>query len=161
MALIGLVAFLADRAFKMFIMQNFYLGETRSFIPGLLQFNYVQNTGVAFGFLANHQWVPLVLTPLTLAALVIFLARNKFPCLVQRLALVCVMAGGLGNWVDRLLYGFVVDMIEPTFVRFAVFNIADIFITVGGITFVVAYAVSEWRATQGKCEEETGASDES
>lgn len=158
--LIGLVVLLADQALKWFILQNFYLGETRAFIPGVLQLTYVQNRGMAFGFLANHQWVPLVLTPFILGALSVFLAKNKSLCPVQRLALICMMAGGLGNWIDRLIHGFVVDMFEPVFIRFAVFNIADIFITLGGITFVVAYVAAEWRTIQAKRNMERESSNE-
>ncbi|MCL2589049.1 MAG: signal peptidase II [Oscillospiraceae bacterium] len=140
-----LLAFLLDRAVKMFVLNNFVLGETRGFIPGILQLTYAQNTGVAFGFLANHQWIPLVLTPLIMIGLGVLLWKNVFPCPVCRLALVAVMAGGLSNWIDRIAYGFVVDMFETVFMRFAIFNVADIFITVGGGVFLVAYFLKELR----------------
>ena len=146
----GLLVFLIDRVVKILILNNFALGETRSFLPGILQLTYTRNTGMAFGFLGGHQWIPLVLTPLILIGLGILLAKKMFPCRVCRLGLVALMAGGFGNWVDRIAYGYVVDMFEFTFIRFAVFNVADIFITVGGIVFLVAYFLSETRAMKEK-----------
>ena len=148
--LLALGIFVSDRLLKMYMIEHFALGETRDFIPGILQLTYFQNTGMAFSMLQNHQWVPMVFTPLLLLGLGVLLFRGAFPCNVQRLGLVAVMAGGLGNWVDRLLYGFVVDMFEPVFIRFAVFNIADIFITLGGIVFLVAFAVNEWKKEKAK-----------
>ena len=153
--LLGLLIFLIDRLVKILILNNFALGEVRSFLPGLLQLTYARNTGMAFGFLGGHQWIPLVLTPLILVGLGILLVKKMFPCQICRLALVAVMAGGLGNWVDRIAYGYVVDMFEFTFIRFAVFNVADIFITVGGIVFLVAYFSSEMRAMKAKGTEQT------
>ena len=146
----GLGILLLDRFVKVYVLHAFALGEVRPFIPGLLQLRYTQNTGMAFGFLGGFQWIPLVLTPLILVFLGWLLVRDSFPCPVQRLSMVSVMAGGFGNWADRLLYGFVVDMFEPTFVRFAVFNVADIFITMGVFVFIVAYLQAEWRAQQAR-----------
>jgi len=156
--LFGLGIFAVDRIVKLWVVNSFALGEVRAFLPGLLQFRYVQNTGMAFGFLTGHQWIFLVLTPLILGVLGVLIAKGMFPCPVQRLAIVAVMAGGFGNWVDRLVYGAVIDMFEPTFMRFAVFNVADIFIVVGGITFAVAYIVDEWR--KEKCGAQAESRDE-
>ena len=150
--LFGLGVFLADRLVKIYILGSFALGEVRPFIPRVMQLTYVQNTGMAFGFLGNYPWIPTVLTPLVMGAVLVVLLqmRDMFPSPVCRVALAGILAGGFGNWVDRLLYGFVVDMFELTFVRFAVFNVADIFITVGGAVFIVAYVVTEWRAERVK-----------
>ncbi|MCL2568997.1 MAG: signal peptidase II [Oscillospiraceae bacterium] len=152
--LFGFGIFAADRVVKLWIVNNFALGEVRAFIPGVLRLHYVQNTGMAFGFLAEHPWIFLVLTPLIFGVLGVLIAKNLFPCPVQRLAIVAVMAGGLGNWVDRLVYGAVIDMFEPTFMRFAVFNVADIFIVLGGIAFVIAFILDERRKEKAKVADE-------
>ena len=156
----GLLIFLIDRLVKILILNNLAPGEARSFLPGILQLTYARNTGIAFGFLGGHQWIPLVLTPLILIGLGVLLAKKIIACPVCRLGLIAVMAGGLGNWVDRIAYGYVVDMFEFTFMRFAVFNIADIFITLGGIVFLVAYFLSEMRAMKEKGTESTEESSE-
>ena len=153
--LLALVIFLGDRLLKVFILNNFALGEVQSFIPGLVQLTYVRNTGMAFGFLTNQQWIPLVLTPLILIGLAYLLFRKFFTCRWQQIALLAVMAGGLANWIDRLAYGYVVDMFELVFMRFAVFNIADIFVSLGGIGFLVAIFVSEMRRKKETATEET------
>jgi len=145
LALFAIGAFALDRIVKMWVLANFTLGEVRPFIPGLVQFRYTRNTGMAFSFLADHQWVFLIFVPLVLIGLGIALKKGAFPCPWQQLGLIAAMTGGLGNWVDRILYGSVVDMFEFTFVRFAIFNVADIFITCGAILFFVAYLIGEHR----------------
>jgi len=145
LALFAIGVFALDRIVKIWVLANFTMGEVRPFIPGFVQFRYTRNTGMAFSFLADHQWVFLVFVPLVLIGLGVAFKRGAFPCFVQQLALVAVMAGGFGNWVDRILYGSVVDMFEFTFMRFAIFNVADIFITCGAILFFIAYLVGEHR----------------
>ena len=153
--LFGLGILLADRLVKIYILNNFALGEVRPFIPGLMQLTYFQNTGMAFGFLGEHQWVPILLVPILVAVLLALIWKYEWlPCPVCQFALVGMIAGGIGNWIDRLAYGFVVDMFEFTFVRFAIFNVADIFITLGGVVLVVAYMASEWRTARAKRKEE-------
>ena len=148
--LLALAVFISDRLVKIYILANFNPGEAREFIPGVLQLAYFQNTGMAFSLLQDHPWIPMVLTPLLLLVLGVLLFRGVFPCRVQQWGMVALMAGGLGNWVDRLRYGFVVDMFEPVFIRFAIFNVADIFITLGGATFMVAFVICEWKKEQAK-----------
>lgn len=144
---------LLDRLVKQWVLATLELGEVRTFLPGL-RLTYFQNTGMAFSFLQNHQWILIALIPVVMIVLWICLARNMFPCPVQQIGIVCVMAGGLSNWVDRILYRFVVDMFEFTFVRFAVFNVADIFITSGAILFLIAYVFHEHK--NGKSAKQEG-----
>jgi len=158
--LFGLGVFLLDRVAKIAVLNHFTLGEARPFIPGIMQLRYIQNTGMAFGFLGDHQWISILLTPVIIAVLLVLLARNVFPCPLCQLTLGGIMAGGLGNWTDRLVYGFVVDMFEFTFFRFAVFNVADIFITVGAVVLIIAYALSEWRADRQRRLKAAESSDE-
>ena len=143
--LIALGVFALDRVVKMWTLANFALGEARPLIPGVIQLRYVRNTGVAFSFLADHQWILMLIIPLMLIGLGIALAKGVFPCPVQKIALVAVMAGGFGNLLDRILYGHVVDMFEFLFMNFAVFNVADIFITIGAPVLFIAYVLGEWR----------------
>ncbi|MCL2828577.1 MAG: signal peptidase II [Oscillospiraceae bacterium] len=150
MALIVLfvVVILGDQLLKHHILANFAVGEATPFIPHVLQLTHFQNTGMAFGFLQNHQWVPLVLTPALLLALGVLLFRRVIAHPLQRLAIVGIMAGGFSNWVDRLLHGFVVDMFEPIFINFAVFNIADTFIVLGGFTWAISFFIEEQRKSK-------------
>ena len=104
----------------------------QSFLPGLLQFNYVQNTGAAFSSFEGQQWL-FVLIFVILTGL-IFYEYFKKPMGFTELERWCIAAiygGGLGNMIDRVRLGYVVDMIETTFIEFPVFNVADCFITCG------------------------------
>jgi len=149
LALLAIGIFVLDRVVKAWILANFALGEVQPLIPGLVQLRYTRNTGMAFSFLATHQWVPMVLVPIVLIGLGFAFAKRAFPCLWQQLGLIAVMAGGFGNWIDRILYGYVVDMFELMFMNFAVFNVADIFITLGAILFLSAFVLGEWRKGKG------------
>jgi len=145
MALIALfvVVILGDQLLKHYILTNFAVGDVAPFIPHILQLTHFQNTGIAFGFLQNHQWIPFVLTPILLLGLGMLLFRRVVTHPLQRLAITGGMAGGLSNWIDRILHGFVVDMFEPIFINFAVFNIADTFIVLGGFVFIIGFFLEE------------------
>jgi signal peptidase II len=128
---------LCDRFLKLYIIRNIAFGERVPFIRGVLDLTHVENTGAAFGRLQGMRW-PLV--AISAAAVIVIFAliltrKVRRPFAVWSLTL---MAGGaLGNLVDRLLYGRVVDMFLLTFVDFAIFNLADCFIDVGGIALCI------------------------
>ena len=138
----GLVV-LADQALKQYVISTMDLGERIVLIPGVLRLAYVQNTGMVFGSLANHAWVPMVFVPLVKIGLIFIIIRNWFPGKLCQIALALILGGAIGNYIDRLRHGFVVDMFEPIFVRFAVFNLADVFIVCGGILFIFAHVLAE------------------
>ena len=128
----GIVA--ADQFTKYLTVANIALYEDVPFIPGLLQLTYVQNTGAAFSSFEGQQWLfALIFVILTV---LIFLEYRKNTMGFTRLEWWCITAvygGGLGNMIDRVRLGYVVDMIETTFIVFPVFNVADCFITCGSI----------------------------
>ena len=140
----ALIVFLLDQAVKLWVLNNFTVGEARPFVPGVLQLRYFQNTGMAFGILADYQWVLIVFVPIALILLGVYAIKGKaFPHKLQQYTLVAVIVSGFSNWVVRIAHGFVIDMFEPTFVRFAIFNVADSFITVGFIILFITTALSE------------------
>lgn len=110
-------------------------------INGLLRFAYVENRGAAFGLLQGARWFFLALTLAVLIFIAVYytrLPRTK-ESLFLRIPLVCVFSGAAGNFIDRLLNGYVVDMFEFTFIRFPVFNVADILLVCG--TIVMSYVM--------------------
>ena len=124
----------ADQFTKYLTVANIALYADIPFIPGLLQLTYVQNTGAAFSSFEGQQWL-FALIFLSFTALLIFEYFKK-PMPFTKLERWCIFAiygGGLGNMIDRVRLGYVVDMIETTFVEFPVFNVADCFITCGCI----------------------------
>ena len=106
------------------------------FLFGLFQFRYVENTGAAFSSFSNNTTVLSVLTAFILAGCLILLLSKKLKSKFMNVCLVLVISGGLGNLIDRISNGYVVDFIEPLFIDFAVFNFADCCITVGAILMI-------------------------
>ncbi|MCD8390788.1 MAG: signal peptidase II [Firmicutes bacterium] len=129
----------ADFAVKQFVLNNVALGETFGSLAGLVDFTYVQNTGAAFSILEGKMIFLSALSVLFCAAVAVYAlkARPKHPLLKTALAL--MFSGALGNAVDRVFYGFVVDFIRVKFIDFLVFNIADMAITIGAALIVIYF----------------------
>ena len=107
-------------------------GESLPLIPGLVNARPVSNTGMAFSMFSGKTAMLTVLTVLLVVGLTAWLViRPDQQTKLMRTGLWMVVGGGLGNIYDRLLYGHVIDFIELDFVRFAIFNVADVFICVG------------------------------
>lgn len=116
-------------------------GAPVQLIPKVLELTYVRNTGAAFGLLADNpmaKWIFAGLAVLFVIAVVILIARNSFNSKLASWSLALVAAGALGNLIDRLFNGYVIDMFSLKFVKFPVFNVADIFVTVFVVLFVIA-----------------------
>ncbi|KXT76310.1 Lipoprotein signal peptidase [Streptococcus sp. DD10] len=122
---------LFDQIFKFWIVANIQLGEIQSFVPGLVSLTYLQNTGAAFSMLENQQWFFIVVTIVVLSGSGYYLYKNRTGSLGLVTALSLVIAGGLGNFIDRLRLGYVVDMFHLDFMNFAIFNLADAYLTIG------------------------------
>ena len=125
-----------DQWLKIWSSANLAGSEPRALINGVLGLTYFHNTGAAFGFLGGAIWGRWVLTALVFAMLAVvgwyyFKLPNTRKMWLVRIPLLMIFGGGLGNWIDRVRLGYVVDMIEFLFVRFAIFNLADVFITIG------------------------------
>ena len=128
----------ADQLTKYLVVQNIPLRGQVEVIPGLFHLTYVRNTGAAFSIFQGMQWL-FALIFLVFTALVIWdLVKKAMPFTkLERWLIVCIYAGGLGNMIDRLRLGYVVDMIEVEFMNFPVFNVADCFITCGCILLLI------------------------
>lgn len=124
----------ADQIAKYLTVANIELFADVPFIPGLLQLTYVQNTGAAFSSFQGQQWLFAVMFVIfTGLILWEFYKKPMHFTKLERWCIAAVYAGGLGNMIDRVRLGYVVDMIETTFMEFPVFNVADCFITCGCI----------------------------
>lgn len=97
----------------------------------VLHLTYVENRGAAFGMLSEHRWVFMIVSTVAILGLAVFLFRFAPKNRVARYSLAMIIGGGIGNMIDRLLLGYVVDFIDFTLIDFAVFNVADSFVTVG------------------------------
>ena len=134
-ALLLFMAFVAalDQITKLLTVRHIPLfGEVRV-IPGLVHLTYVRNTGAAFSMFSGMRWLFLVLVLAFFAGAAYLIARGVLHRKTELWCLAAIGGGAIGNAIDRIALGYVVDMIEPEFVNFAVFNVADSFITVGAI----------------------------
>lgn len=109
---------------------------TADFIPGL-RFNYLENTGAAFGSLTGSTVILSILTALVLVVLLIVLGKKLLNSKILHWAVVLITAGGIGNLIDRVFKGYVTDFLEFTFIKFPVFNFADCLITVGAAVAII------------------------
>ena len=132
----GIVA--ADQVTKYLTVAYIELYQDVPAIDGLFHLTYVRNTGAAFSSFEGMRWLFLLIFAVFTALLVYELVKKTLP--FTRLEWWCIAAiygGGLGNIIDRVRLGYVVDMIEVEFIRFPVFNVADCFITCGCILLLV------------------------
>ena len=124
----------ADQLTKYLVLQTIPLHTQVEAIPGLFHLTYVQNTGAAFSSFQGMQWLFALIFAVFTVAIIWEFSKKRLPFTTfERWLIASIYAGGLGNMIDRLRFGYVVDMIEVEFIRFPVFNVADCFITCGGI----------------------------
>jgi signal peptidase II len=130
---------LADQFTKALVVANIPLGGHVAFLPGFLDFTYVRNTGAAFSSFEGMQWLfALIFLVFTLGIFYEYFRKRMPFSNFERWMIAAIYAGGLGNMIDRLRLGYVVDMIETQFMEFPVFNVADCFITCGCIALFVS-----------------------
>lgn len=106
-------------------------------IPGFIELRYSQNTGIAFSLLEDYPEALTIINTLIVLILVIYLLRSKSYSLMQHLPYLFIIAGGIGNLIDRYTKSYVVDFINPTFIDFAIFNLADCFLNIGVMLLIL------------------------
>ena len=106
------------------------------FLFGLMQFRYVENTGAAFSSFSDNTFLLSVFTVIVIGVGLVVLMTKKLKPMFINICLLLILSGGIGNVIDRIRLGYVVDFIEPLFIDFAVFNFADCCITVGAFMLI-------------------------
>lgn len=127
----------ADQGIKLWASANLQPVGAMPLLPGIVELRFCLNDGMAFSMLAGKQALLIGVTSLMLLAVLIMLFVRKMP-LAERIAWTLVLGGGVGNLVDRVLNGVVVDYINVLFMNFAIFNFADICVCVGVALLIVA-----------------------
>lgn len=128
-----------DQLVKYLVLNHIDLGAHVPFIPHIVELTYVQNTGAAFSMFEEHTWILALISLVMSLVLAVALWKNFFRHPVGKITLTLLLAGAVGNLIDRVFRGFVVDMFNVLFMNFAVFNVADICVVVGGIAAAVYY----------------------
>lgn len=137
--ILTLVLVALDQLVKYLVLTYIPLYGSVPFLPHILELTYVKNTGAAFSIFSEHTWVLALCSAVMSAVLALAVWKKFFAHPFGRTALTLILAGAIGNLIDRALRGFVVDMFHTLFMEFAVFNVADICVVVGGIAAGVYY----------------------
>ena len=137
----AVLVILLDQFIKRWVLLTLALHESANLIPGVIGLTHVQNTGAAFSILADQRWLLIGIACIASLLLIAILLRYD-DGFWGTLGLASVLGGTIGNLIDRISYGYVIDIFEFKFMNFAIFNIADLFITLGGITFLIYFIVS-------------------
>ncbi len=152
-AAIALGVIALDQASKLLILKFLYEDQLE-LIPGILRFTYVENRGMAFGLLADHRWVFMLLSVFGIALIAVYtylFVKDK----LGRVALSLIIGGGIGNMIDRVAYGFVVDFIDFCAFDFWVwvFNVADSAVCIGAglfFLYIILDTVKELKAQKAR-----------
>ena len=134
--LIGAVIVAADQIIKYFVVNNLKPLGSVSGIDNLFKLTYVENRGVAFGMFNDMRWFFVVLTSVLIAAIIIFMFIKRPGGKLFYIAAGLIIGGGIGNLIDRILYGYVIDYLSLSFFS-PVCNFADYAITIGVVLLAV------------------------
>ena len=135
--IIAFLIVLVDQASKYLVTLQYSMGGHLDIIPGFLRIAYETNSGGAFSIFSEHTMVLAIVSAVVCIAIIVLMITLKKAALAK-LSLGFILGGAIGNLLDRFVMGYVVDMFETLFIKFAIFNVADIFITVGAVLFVIA-----------------------
>ena len=127
----------ADQVSKYLTVKNIPLGGHKELLHGFLCLTYAQNTGGGWSIFSDHTWVLAAVSLVFFALMILAVAKKFFTGKAQLICIFAVLGGGIGNFIDRVRLGYVVDMIETEFISFPIFNVADCFISCGAIALVL------------------------
>ncbi len=137
-----------DQITKLFIVKNLYLGENITVIKSLLNITFCANTGAAFGMMGSGR-IPLIFVSLVFLSYLIFELKKNISNKTMTLFLTFVIGGLLGNLIDRIFRGYVVDFINLSIFN-PVFNVSDIFISIGCVLVIILMLKEEVNANKSR-----------
>ena len=152
--ILTLVLVLLDQAVKYWAFTKLSMVGTIPIIDTVFHLTYVENHGAAFSILQNQRWLFLILTPIIMAVIVVILHKKLIYAKTGRIGLYLILAGALGNLIDRIWHGFVVDLFDFRLIHFPVFNVADIYVVCGVALFFYYYLIQHNKLE--KAEKENG-----
>lgn len=133
-----------DQLVKYWTVTNLALHTGQPFIPNVLSLFYIRNTGAAWGILSGNM-VFFVIITIAICGGMIYWAHKAQRRRIEYIAYVLIFSGALGNFIDRLRLGYVIDMFKLEFMDFPIFNVADICLTIGVMVMILDTILSEWR----------------
>lgn len=136
--LAAVMLILLDQLSKQWIVNHIPLNAIRKCVPGIFSLTYLRNYGAAFSILQNQQWLFTVITLTVVGAACYYFIKNINGNFWFLFGLLLIISGGIGNFIDRLRLSYVVDMVHLDFMNFAIFNVADSYLTVGVMILFIA-----------------------
>lgn len=140
----------ADQGVKLWAVRALGPGGSLGLIPGVFHLTYAENRGAAFSILEGKLGFFVAVTAVMVGLLLYMTVKGYIRGVFGRVAAVFIIGGALGNLADRLCRGYVVDMFDFRLIHFAIFNVADIFITIGGVMLAVYFLFLEGKNLEGK-----------
>ena len=137
-----IVAFIVfiDQLTKFFVVKNMELHEEITVLKGFFNLYYVRNKGAGLGILSNARWVFMTLTTIIIILSIVLIVIDFFKHWLAELSIIFILGGGIGNMIDRVFLGEVVDFFQFQIKYFDfIFNVADVFVTLGTILFVIYF----------------------
>ena len=160
LALAAVFCVAADQAVKFLVVNTIALGESGPLLPPLLQLTCVYNYGAAWSSFSDARWLLIGLTAVGMCVLIWLLVRIVRHPLGQW-SLAVIIGGGIGNLIDRVRLGYVVDMLDTMFMDFPVFNVADVFVVCGTICALIYYLAFYGKSDEKNWENKTHGTDPS
>ena len=136
---------LADQLTKQLVVHFLDRSEPFDVISGIFRFTYVENRGAAFGMLDDKRWIFMVVSSIAIVALLVYMSKFAPPSKMLKIGLSFIVGGGIGNMIDRVAYGYVVDFLDfcafPNLWKW-MFNVADACVCVGA-AMVAVYLIAD------------------
>lgn len=132
---------MVDQIVKYWALHTLSTVTSIPIIQNIFHLTYVENRGAAFSILQNQKWLFLTLTPLIIIGIIWILYRNMVYTKCGKIGVYLILAGAIGNFIDRIWHGFVIDLFDFRLIHFPVFNVADIYVVCGVILFFYYYLV--------------------
>ncbi len=146
-AVLNVFLILLDQFIKWIVESNMNLHDSFIVVSDFLRITYLQNYGAAFSILSGQKIILIIVTLLIISFLIVFVIKKQIKDLIYLISITMITSGGIGNLIDRIFRGYVVDYFDVTFWPFndfAIFNFADCLVVVGTIIFVIKFIINEF-----------------
>lgn len=149
--LLSFIIVLIDQVSKYLTQAYVDIGQQIEWIPGLLSITHIHNTGAAWSILEGQMWFFYIITVIVVVMIIYYMQQMKDEPLLKT-GLAFILGGALGNFIDRLLHQYVIDMIQLDFIDFPIFNLADTALTIGVILLFIQYIFLDRQEKESKAD---------
>ena len=148
--IVGIILTVADQLLKLWAISSLEPIGSITVIENIFSLTYVENRGAAWGMMAGAKWYLIIMPIVIIVAAIAYLVIKKLSDPLLLWSVMLIVSGGLGNLIDRIFRGYVVDYLHATFIDFPVFNLADCCITIGAGLLILYVILSEIKERKEK-----------